>query len=149
MREYNFMVPDTGKLTNDTRQIMANAIARFAGKWIKIKVWEAEESPSDKQRKYYFAVIVHKFMQFYKEKGAVHSKAVMHNSLMRAVGGFNKPYVNALTGEEQESRLSYNDLSVKQAEGYHTLCRMRAAEYGFDIPEPNEPEAIRLMDNYR
>ena len=137
------------KLVDASRQIIANVISTFAGKWIKIRVWEAEEAASNKQRKYYFAVIVHKFIQHYKEQGADYTKRIMHNSLMCAVGGFNKPFVNALTGEEQELRISYNDLSVKQAEGYHTLCRKRAAELGFNIPEPNEPEAIWLVDNYK
>lgn len=149
MREYNFQVGDTGRLTDASRQIMANVIATFAGKWIKIRVWEEQESASDKQRKYYFAVIVSKFIQHFAEKNRHFSKDDMHASLMCTIGGFNKPFVNALTGEEQEDRLSWNDLSKKQAEGYFTLCRKDAAERGFNCPEPNEPEAIWLMDNYR
>jgi hypothetical protein len=144
MQPLNAVVSPEGKLPPYISKLAGERIAALSGKHIKIKIWAAEETPSDKQRKYYFAVIVHKFCQHY----AGYSKDDMHNSLMRAVGGFNKPFVNALTGEEDEDRLSWNDLSVKQAEGYMTLCRKRAAEKGFNVPEPHEDEAKWLMDNY-
>lgn len=149
MQPLNAVVSLEGKLPPYISKLAGERIAALAGKHIKIKIWEAEESPSDKQRKYYFAVIVHKFCQYLNEHGGNYSKEEMHDSLMRTVGGFNKPFINAFTGEEQHLRISYNDIGIKGAESYHTLCRKKAAELGFDVPEPHEDEAKWLMDNYK
>jgi hypothetical protein len=152
MREYSFFVDKNGVIPEYARKQCATEIAKRPEKHIKIKIWEAEETPSDRQRKYYFAVVVHKYCQHFinNESGkySKEEKDAMHNSLMRTIGGFNKPFVNVITGEEDEGRLSWNDLSKTQAEGYMTLCRKRAAEKGFNVPEPHEDEAIWLMDNY-
>lgn len=138
MRNFSFQVQDNGRITDDSRQVMANVIAGMAGKRIKIGVSEWKESSSDKQRKYYFSVIVPAYIVYFGARGKFFDKDQMHDSLMRSVGGFSNPYVNPFTGEPDAGRLSYNDLTTAQCEGYHTLCRQWAAEHDFQIPEPNE-----------
>jgi len=138
MKSFSFFVPDSGRLTDDSRLIMANVIATMAGKRIKIAVSEWKESSSDRQRKYYFSVIVPAFIVYFGSQGKFFDKDQMHDSMMRFIGGFSNPYVNPFTGEPDAGRLSYNDLTTAQCEGYHTLCRQWAAANQFDIPEPNE-----------
>lgn len=143
MKSFSFFVPDTGRLTDASRQIMANVIATMAGKRIKIAVSEWKESSSDRQRRYYFKIIVQGFMDYFAnrpENPMTFEKKIMHDQLMRAVGGFSNPYVNGFTGEPDAGRMSYNDLTTAQCEGYHHLCRMEAAKRGFQILEPNENE---------
>jgi hypothetical protein len=138
MKSFSFQVGDDGKLTDGSRRIMANVIASMPGKRIKIAVSEWKESSSDKQRKYYFSVIVPAFIEHFAKQGKVFDKDQMHDSMMRAVGGFSNPYVNPFNGEPDAGRLSYNDLTTAQCEGYHTLCLKWGAENGFQIPMPNE-----------
>ena len=143
MKTFSFQVGDNGKLTDVSRQIMANIIATLPGKRIKISVSEWKESSSDRQRRYYFKVIVEGFIDYFAnrpENPMIFDKKTMHDQLMRAVGGFSNPYVNGFTGEPDAGRISYNDLSTAQCEGYHTLCRMEAAKRKFTILEPNENE---------
>ena len=135
MREFFFKVLDNGKLPDGIKKTLANVIPTYAGKYMKLTIEEKRESPSDRQRRYYFKVIVPAFMKHF-DNGL--NKDQMHDSMMRVIGGFNNAYVNPFTGEEDAGRKSYNDLTSAQAEGYHTLCRKWAAENGFDIPEPNE-----------
>ncbi len=138
MRSFSFHTDETGKLTDESRRIVGNYISTIKGKRIKITVSEFKESSSDKQRKYYFSVIVPAFIEHFAKEGKVFDKDQMHDSMMRAVGGFSNPYVNPFTGEPDAGRLSYNDLTTTQCEGYHTLCLKWGAENGFQIPMPNE-----------
>lgn len=144
MKTYSFQVQDNGQITTDSRQIMANVIAGMASKRIKIAVSEWKESSSERQRRYYFKVIVEAFIEYFSKVGKVFNKEQMHDSMMRSIGGFANPYVNPFSGEPDAGRLSYNDLTTAQAEGYHTLCRQWAAEHDFQIPEPNEVDYERL-----
>ena len=100
--------------------------------------WRLEKS-SSKQRKYYFATIVPAFQDYWYATNGIHyDKDTMHDMMMRSVGGFSNPLVNPFTGEPDCKRLSYNDLTMVQCEGYHHLCRAWAASKGVDISEPNE-----------
>ena len=127
---------DDGKLPIGTKEALAVIFPRYSGKEISIAIEERGNKISDKQRKYYFKVIVAGFMEHFKG----HSKDEMHSALMKSVGGFNNPFVNPFTGEPDESRKSLRDITRSQAEGYFTLCRKRGAELGLDIREPNETD---------
>lgn len=121
---------------------IVDAIRRNEGKRVRVSVSEAVELASDKQRKYYFSVIVSAYQSYFAKQGKYFTKDQMHDSMMRSIGGFSNPYVNPFSGEPDPGRISYNSLTKKQTEGYHTLCRQYGAEnYGLDIPEPNEEAA--------
>lgn len=140
MNPLNFMVQDDGKLTDGSRQVCANVISSFAGKHITIEIAEKKDTSSSRQRRYYFGVIVPAFQQYFADQGTEYDKDNLHDSMMRNIGGFNNPFVNPFTGEPDEGRKSYNDLTKAQTEGFHTLCRKWLAEKGVDCPEPNEAE---------
>jgi len=129
---------DDGRLPDGIKHSLATLLPSYAGKKINFTIEETKDTASDKQRRYYFGVVVPAYQQYFKEKGQSFDKDNMHDAMMKSIGGFNNPFVNPFTGEPDDGRKSYNDLTKAQAEGYHTLCRKWAAEHGFDIPEPNE-----------
>ena len=120
------------------RELCARTIASFAGQHIHITIEAAKEYSSDNQRRYYFDVIVGAYLEHFAKKKEFYTKDDMHDIMMRSVGGFSNPYVNPITGEPDQGRMSYNKLLKTQTEGYHTMCRAWASTKGFDIPEPNE-----------
>lgn len=138
MQPINAVVSPEGKLPPYVSKLAQERISALAGRHIKIKIWEAQKTASESQREYYFAVIVPAYVNHFALEGKRFDKEQMHDSMMRFIGGFSNPYVNPFTGEPDAGRLSYNDLTVAQCEGYHTLCRKWAAENGFDIPEPSQ-----------
>ncbi len=138
MLPLNAVVSDKGTLPPYISEQAKAIISRLAGKHIKIKIWESQNTASTSQREYYFAVIVPAYIKHFALEGKTFDKEQMHDSMMRFIGGFSNPYVNPFTGEPDAGRLSYNDLTVSQCEGYHVLCRKWAAENGFDINEPNQ-----------
>lgn len=125
-----------GRLPDATKQDLASILPNYAGKEVSISIEERGNKISDKQRRYYFKVIVSGFMSHFKG----YSKDEMHSALMKTVGGFNNPFVNPFTGGPDESRKSLRDVTRSQAEGYFTLCRKRGAELGLNIREPNEED---------
>lgn len=135
---FNLVVGKDGVIPIYGRELCARTIASFAGQHIHITIEAAKEYSSDKQRGYYFDVIVGSYLEHFAKKKKFFTKQQMHDILMRDVGGFGNPYVSPITGEPDSGRLSYNQLTKGQAEGYHTLCRAWAAKEQFDIPEPNE-----------
>ncbi len=138
MKTLTFRVLDSGRIPEGTRHTLSLLFPAYAGKVLRLSISEAKETASDKQRRYYFGVIVEAFVDYFQSQGKSYTKDQMHDSMMRSIGGFNNPFVNPFTGEPDEGRLSYNDLTTAQAEGYHTLCLKQGAEYGFQIPLPNE-----------
>lgn len=133
-----FRVLDDGKIPSGIRHTLSLLFPAYAGKVLRLSISEAKETASDKQRRYYFGVIVEAFVDYFQSQGKNYTKDNLHDAMMRNIGGFNNPFVNPFTGEEDAGRASFNDLTTAQAEGYFTLCRKWAAEKGFDIPEPNE-----------
>lgn len=147
-------MPENGKLPDGIRSTLATLLPRYAGKKINITIAETKDTSSDKQRRYYFSVIVPAFQKYFETQGQHYSKDNMHDAMMRSIGGFSNPFVNPFTGLPDDGRLSYNDLTKAQTEGYHTLCLKWGAEHGFQIPLPNEeqygyatPEYLNSMED--
>lgn len=138
MTTLTFCLLETGRLPQGIKETLARIFPALAGKKIRLIIEEDGETSSDKQRRYCRGVIVPAFMDYFAKQGKHFDNDTMHDQMMRVIGGFSNPYVNAFTGEPDEGRLSYNKLTKAQTEGYHTLCRKWAAEKNFDIPEPNE-----------
>lgn len=136
MRKLSFTMQENGKLPEGVKQNLLTILPLYAGKHLLMTIEEWRDRISDKQRKYYFSVIVDAFLKHFKDSGC--NKEEMHSAMMKTIGGFNTAFVNPLTGEPEDSRKSLNDLTKAQAEGYFTLCRKAAAIKGFDVPLPNE-----------
>jgi hypothetical protein len=116
---------------------LSDAMRRMEGRRVAVKLYEPEAHSSNPQRRYYFSVIVQRYLEAFREAGNVMDKDEMHLWLKQEVG---KLWKEVLSPDATRSRVlrSYRDLSTKEAEDYHTLCRARGAELGIDIPEPNE-----------
>lgn len=137
---FNFVVGNDGILPVYGRELCARTIAKFAGQYIHITIEPAKEYSSDSQRRYYFDVIVGAYMEYFAKQKQFYTKDEMHDIMMRSVGGFSNPYVNPITGEPDQGRISYNKLTKGQAEGYHELARAWLATKGVQIPLPKEKE---------
>jgi hypothetical protein len=136
-------VDGDGKPNEQIRNAVRDRFAELDGEPITLEINPCKETTSDKQRRYYFKIVVPAFIKHFaerKESPLRFDTDTMHDQMMRAVGGFSNPYVNAFTGEPDAGRISYNKLTTAQCEGYHTLCRKWAAENKFNVPEPNENE---------
>lgn len=128
----------SGRLPREVEQAISNGVRFHEGKRVVVTVREEAKLSSENQRRYYFKVIVEAFQRHFKSLGQPFSKDNMHDAMMRGIGGFGKPFINPFTGQEEQGRISYMKLSTSAVEAYHHLCRMKAAELGFDVPEPNE-----------
>ncbi len=134
-----FSFRSEGRVPIEISREIAAIVVDNVGKYFKLMIGEDVELSSNKQLKYYCTVIVSAYQDCYREEGKHYTKEDLHDAMMRTIGGFGLPYVNPFTGEPENRRISYGKLSMKQAEGYHTLCRQHAADrWKIEIPEPNE-----------
>lgn len=139
MKDFPCYVDARGVLPPYVSDRAKNLIKELAGKKIYITIDEYSVKSSNEQRRYYFGVIVRDCVKYFAvEEKKVFTKEQMHDSMMRYIGGFSNPYVSPFSGEPDAGRVSYNDLTTAQAEGYHTLCLKWAAGKGFQIALPNE-----------
>lgn len=148
MPTLTFCMTEEGKLPIGIKESLARMLPAYAGKKMRMVIEEYKETTSDKQRRYYFGVIVKAYHRHFALQGRHIEERQLHDTMMRHVGGFNNAFVDPFTGCPDSGRLSYNDLTKAQAEGYHTLCRQWAAEANppFDIPEPHEYTYLQYME---
>lgn len=138
MRPLFFKVLEGGKLPEGIKQNLLTLLPPLAGKEVYLTIEEKKDTSSDRQRRYYFGVIVPAYQEYFAGLGQHYDKDNLHDAMMRNIGGFNNPFVNPFTGDEDQGRMSYNELAKIQVEGYHELCRVWLAEKGIQIPLPNE-----------
>lgn len=139
MTTLTFQITSEGRLPDGIRSTLARVIPTYIGKTVELILNEYRPKSSDKQRAYYFSVIIKAFQDYFHKKGTWYDTDDLHDMMMREIGGFKNPYVNPFTGEPDSGRTSYKKLTKPQCEGYHILCRQWLAEHGVDCPEPNEP----------
>lgn len=132
MREYNFMVPDNGKLTDGARQIMANVIATFAGKHIRITVAEKKEKRSLDQNAYYRGVVLPHVRRVMFECGDARSLDDWHEVLLLSFS----PLVNvtALNGDSVLLPERTHKMSVEDMAKFITLVSAEMAMRGEPVP---------------
>ena len=132
MREYNFMVHENGKLTDASRQIMANVISTFAGKWIKISVAERKEKRSLNQNDYYWGVIVPHVRKVRFESGDPLTAEQTHEDLLEqfAPGVSMKRLDGAVYSRPMRSK----EMSVAEMATYITAITETMAAFGEPVP---------------
>jgi hypothetical protein len=121
----------------------------FRGKEIEVKVRRKRKRSSDRQRRYYFAVIVESFyLAFYDWAPDVGwTRTAVHDELKKRFLPLVKEWAVTIvpsTGEVIQERMSTQKLNIAQRELYHEHCRKWGAEMDILIPLPNEQAEINF-----
>lgn len=132
MPEYNFMVQENGKLTDGSRQIMANVIAGFAGKWIKIAVCERKEKRSLDQNSYYWGVIVPHVRKVRFEMGDPLTIEQVHEDLLAQYSP--SVTMKRMDGAFYTRPLRSKEMYVAEMAAYITAITETMASFGFPVP---------------
>lgn len=132
MREYNFMVGDNGKLSDASRQIMANVISTFAGKWIKIAVSERKEKRSLDQNSYYWGVIVPHVRKVRFESGDPLTAEQVHEDLLAQFAP--SVTMKRLDGAIYTRPMRSKEMSVAEMATYITAITETMAAFGEPVP---------------
>lgn len=132
MKSFSFQVQDNGKLTDASRQIMANIIATLAGKRIKISVSEWKEKRSLDQNALYWAAIVPHVRKVRFDNGDPLTIEQVHEDLLEQFA----PAVEAkrLDGTVYTRPMRSKEMSVGQMAEYITAITACMAEFGYPVP---------------
>jgi hypothetical protein len=132
MREYNFMVQENGRLTDGARQIMANVIATFAGKHIKIAVSEKQEKRSLTANNYYWGVIIPHVRKVRFEMGDPLSAEQVHEDLLEQFAP--SITMKKLDGSVYTRPMRSKEMSVTEMAAYTNAITGVMGEFGFPVP---------------
>lgn len=123
-------------IPNDA-ELRKRYLAGFEGRAVEEVIRKAQKAGSDKQRKYYFAVIVKEMCDFSSGYGrkSKHEIDGMHLSLKLK---FASEYDEDLKLTRIES---YADMTVERREEYHEdIRRWAATEFFINIPSPSQTD---------
>jgi hypothetical protein len=136
MKPLNFQVQGDGTLTPFSRQLCANVIAGFAGKWIQIVFSERKEKRSLDQNAYYWSAIVPHVRKVRMEMGDPLSMDQVHEDLLAQFA----PNVSAKRLDEKPYGRSMRskEMSVKEMSDYVTAITGFMAAFGHPVPIKEE-----------
>lgn len=140
--EINTIVID-GKIKNN-RETLANAIEQFNGKEILIKISLKRKTRSNKQNRYYWAVVVPVWQNLIRtEWGEFYTKNNVHEFLKYNCNF--EEIVNESTGEIIKKSKSTTENSTFDMEVFQEKARQLANEmFSVVIPLPNEQIKIEI-----
>ncbi len=132
MKTFSFQVQDNGKLTDISRQIMANIIATLAGKRIKISVSEWKEKRSLDQNALYWAAIVPHVRKVRFDNGDPLTTEQVHEDLLAQ-------FAPSVTMKRLDSTIytrpmRSKEMSVPEMAAYITAITETMAAFGFPVP---------------
>ncbi|MBP7662306.1 MAG: recombination protein NinB [Shewanella sp.] len=132
MKTFSFQVQDNGKLTDISRQIMANIIATLAGKRIKISVSEWKEKRSLDQNALYWAAIVPHVRKVRFDNGDPLTTEQVHEDLLAQ-------FAPSVTMKRMDSTvytrpMRSKEMSVPEMAAYITAITETMAAFGFPVP---------------
>ena len=112
------------------------ALGKLEGWHFRIEFWHGKRR-SNRQNRYYNGVILPKIHDMMRDAGVTISRKACHEWLKKRVGNlvvnFELP-----DGTIEEVTRSSAELSTQEWEDFMLACRVWAAEWGLDIPPPNE-----------
>lgn len=132
MRPFNFQVQEDGKLTQFSRQLCANAIADFAGKWIQLTIGERAEKRSLDQNAYYWTAIAPHVRKVRFDMGDPVTIEQTHEDLLEEFA----PRVTGtrLDGSTYSRPMRSRHMSVGHMADFITAITARMAEMGEPVP---------------
>lgn len=132
MRSPSFQVPDNGKLTDGSRQVMANIIAGYAGKRIKITVQEWKEKRSLDQNSLYRGYILPHVRKVMFEAGDARSLEAWHEVLIETFSPIIE-YVD-MKNIMKHRHLRTHEMDTKQMGEFITAISAEMASRGYPVP---------------
>lgn len=140
MASTTFECTDTvmnGKLSPAISQSIAGLMRRMEGRKVSIAIKEARKRRSNKQNAYYFGVVVPAITQMFLGAGNDMDKEQVHEFLKLHVGGL-KAVATQPNGVKLTVAQSSSKLTTVQWEDYCEKIRAWAAQFGVQVPLPNE-----------
>jgi hypothetical protein len=137
MKELSFAVTPAGHMPGNEHRQFDDCIRSMAGKRVVVTVKEYKKKRSNPQNRYYFGCVIPLVTKFFRDAGNMVDGDDVHNYLKLRVGKLAQIFVTP-DGEVIKSLGSTAKLSTIEFEVYMTNIRAWAAEYGLQIPEPNE-----------
>ncbi len=132
--------PEAGRVPKHVSLAVMDVVKGQDGQPLNMVIKTRKRYSSDKQRKYYYGVLIARIQGFILSQGGKYIDADdLHAYFMVEVGKFTRER-HLGHGEIAMIRRSYTDLSTAEAEEYHLKLRRWGAERGLDLPEPNEGE---------
>jgi hypothetical protein len=126
-----------GHLPHAIRQKIALTMQQAEGKRIRVSLSEVKSRRSLSQNSYYWGVVIEHVRQMFADAGQDIDKEEAHDFLKLHVGGL-KDVVTDPAGVKHSVPRSSTRLTTIDWEVYMTKIRAWAAEFGCQIPEPNE-----------
>ena len=137
MKEYKF--PSKGHLEDVTIKAINGELVGTEGKWICLTVGLAKKPRGNKQNRYYWGVVVKLVTQMFRKHGNYVDENDVHEFLKLRVGKLAQNVVMP-TGEVIKSLGSSAKLSTVEFSDYCERIRAWAAQYGCNIPLPDESD---------
>lgn len=133
-------IVQNGHLPAPVRTQIANTMQRMEGKRLAIKISEAKRRRSNSQNAYYWGVVIEQVRQLFADSGTDIDKEECHDFLKQHVGGL-KDVVCDPSGARHSILKSSTKLTTRDWEDYMEKIRAWAAQFGCQIPFPNEDGA--------
>jgi hypothetical protein len=130
---------ENGTISPHKRRQIADFIKRLSAKCdaVSIRVEPYKDTASNRQKRYYFGVIIPLIQAYFMNMGSPHSAEEIHFSLKEDVAKLTR-YITKFNGDVVLVVKSLSELSTQEAEDYFEIVRVWAAEQGIYIPLPNE-----------
>jgi hypothetical protein len=128
---------ENGAVPPVIRRDINETLKRLATKAITVTVGEAQRQRSRRQNSFYWGVVLPAICEMFRDAGSDASKDEVHLFLKRTVGGLTRAIVLPGGGSEEVVRSS-SDLAPDQWEEWQEKIRAWAAEWGTELPMPNE-----------
>lgn len=130
---------DDQKISDHRRAQIAAAIAKLDGNLAQISVDKWHESASDRQRGYWFGVIVPAFIEHCGYEGPDSKEACHHDLLFHLMPDLRQYRKNPFTGEQEQRRVSWKELDKNQATKLiDRAFHFAAVDHGLYIQSPSE-----------
>ena len=126
-----------GKLSDQARQMIMQALRSMEGKQIEIVVKEKKKKRSLSQNAFYWGCVIPAITNMFRDYGNNVDNEQVHEFLKSEVGKMNQT-IMLPDGEVKEICGSSAALKTMEFENYLTKVRAWAAEWGVIIPMPNE-----------
>ncbi len=126
-----------GKLPRLTTEGIVAALRKLEGCTAEVTVKKWVKRRSGNQNRYYWSVVVRMVTEMFREAGNYVDDEEVHEFLKLRVGKLSQNVVDP-HGEVYKTLGSTTKLSTTEFEAYMMKIKAWAAEFGLQIPEPNE-----------
>lgn len=126
-----------GKLVPHVRNAIMVALSGMEGKLVRITISESKRRRSNKQNDFYWGYVIPIVKAMFIEQGNDIDNDGVHEYLKMHVSGL-KEVIKDPSGVRKSIVLQSRKLNTHDWEDYITKIRVWAAEFGVQIPFPNE-----------